>query len=143
MAQTKLKDLRNHLFLALEKLKDAKPEELGNEIARARAVREVAQTVVDCKPGMSKPLLTCWMGDSTVVEARVLLNDANIPTYRTPESAVGAFGYLSSFYQNQQLLQQTPPPLSARRRRVCPRCCSSPTRVVCCACVSDSTGVPD
>jgi len=71
-----------------------------------------AQALVACKPGMSKPLLTCWMGDATVGDARVALNDANIPTYRTPESAVGAFGYLSSFYQNQQLLQQTPPPLS-------------------------------
>ncbi len=71
-----------------------------------------AQAVVDSKPGLSKPLLTCWMGDTSVAQARVLLNDANIPTFRTPESAVGAFGNLSSFYQNQQLLQQTPPPLS-------------------------------
>ena len=71
-----------------------------------------AQAVAACRPGMSKPLLTCWMGDSSVLDARLALNDAHIPTYRTPESAVGAFGYLSSFYQNQQLLQQTPPPLS-------------------------------
>jgi len=71
-----------------------------------------AQAVAECRPSLSKPLLTCWMGDATVAEARVALNDAHIPTYRTPESAVGAFGYLSSFYQNQKLLQQTPPPLS-------------------------------
>jgi acetyltransferase len=71
-----------------------------------------AQAVAECRPHLSKPLLTCWMGDATVAEARVALNDAHIPTYRTPESAVGAFGYLSSFYQNQKLLQQTPPPLS-------------------------------
>ncbi|TAK97676.1 MAG: GNAT family N-acetyltransferase [Aquabacterium sp.] len=73
---------------------------------------DFAKAVVSCKPDLSKPLLTCWMGDDAVADARVVLNDANIPTYRTPESAVGAFGYLSSFYQNQQLLQQTPPPLS-------------------------------
>ena len=71
-----------------------------------------ARAVAGCKPGLSKPLLTCWMGDESVVEARQVLNDAHIPTYRTPESAVGAFGNLSSFYQNQTLLQQTPPPLS-------------------------------
>ena len=40
-------------------------------------------------------------------------NEAAIPTFRTPEAAVGAFGNIASFYQNQQLLQQTPPPLSA------------------------------
>jgi acetyltransferase len=52
------------------------------------------------------------MGDSSVVEARAILNSASIPSFRTPEAAVGAFGNIASFYQNQQLLQQTPPPLS-------------------------------
>ncbi|MDE2432948.1 MAG: bifunctional acetate--CoA ligase family protein/GNAT family N-acetyltransferase [Burkholderiales bacterium] len=73
---------------------------------------DVAQAVVERKKGMSKPLLTCWMGDAAVVAARTVLKEANIPSFRTPEAAVGAFGSLSSFYQNQQLLQQTPPPLS-------------------------------
>ena len=63
---------------------------------------------------MSKPLVACWMGDSSaaVQPARQKLADAQIPSFRTPEAAVGAFGNIASFYQNQQLLQQTPPPLS-------------------------------
>ena len=73
----------------------------------------VARALAEFKPRMSKPLLTCWMGDASVGEARGLLNAAMIPTFRTPEAAVGAFGNIASFYQNQQLLQQTPPPLSA------------------------------
>jgi acetyltransferase len=73
----------------------------------------VAQALADFKPRMSKPLLTCWMGDASVGAARAILNSAMIPTFRTPEAAVGAFGNIASFYQNQQLLQQTPPPLSA------------------------------
>jgi len=52
------------------------------------------------------------MGDASVVAGRGILNEATIPTFRTPEAAVGAFGNIASFYQNQQLLQQTPPPLS-------------------------------
>jgi acetyltransferase len=72
----------------------------------------VAKMLVDLKTKIHKPLLTCWMGDATVGEARALLNSALIPTFRTPESAVGAFGNIASFYQNQLLLQQTPPPLS-------------------------------
>ena len=72
----------------------------------------VAKALADYKPKMNKPLLSCWMGESSVREARVLLNAASIPTFRTPEAAVGAFGNIASFYQNQQLLQQTPPPLS-------------------------------
>ncbi len=73
----------------------------------------VAGALAEFKPRMSKPLLTCWMGDASVGEARSVLNAALIPTFRTPEAAVGAFGNIASFYQNQQLLQQTPPPLSA------------------------------
>ncbi|MCW2311923.1 bifunctional acetate--CoA ligase family protein/GNAT family N-acetyltransferase [Rhodoferax antarcticus] len=72
----------------------------------------IAAAIAGFSRQLSKPLLTCWMGDATVGDARQILNDANIPTFRTPESAVGAFGNIASFYQNQQLLQQTPPPLS-------------------------------
>ena len=70
------------------------------------------RAIADFNRHVSKPLLTCWMGDATVGDARKILNDAAIPTFRTPEAAVGAFGNIASFYQNQQLLQQTPPPLS-------------------------------
>lgn len=73
---------------------------------------EVAQALAEVKHAMGKPLLSCWMGDASVGVARGLLSESSIPTFRTPEAAVGAFGNIASFYQNQQLLQQTPPPLS-------------------------------
>ncbi len=72
----------------------------------------IAQSIVDVKSKISKPLLCCWMGDSSVVSARALISNSTIPSFRTPEAAVGAFGNIASFYQNQRLLQQTPPPLS-------------------------------
>ncbi len=73
---------------------------------------EIAQGLADVKRAMSKPLLTCWMGDTSVGAGRSILKEAAIPSFRTPEAAVGAFGNIASFYQNQQLLLQTPPPLS-------------------------------
>ncbi len=73
---------------------------------------KVASAIAAMKKQINKPLLSCWMGDSSVGESRLLLANANIPTFRTPEAAVGAFGNISSFYTNQKLLQQTPPPLS-------------------------------
>ena len=72
----------------------------------------VAKAVAGLLSTTYKPLLSCWMGDASMGDARVLLNDAGIATFRTPEAAVGAFGNISTFYQNQRLLQQTPPPLS-------------------------------
>jgi len=110
---------------------DASPEQFGQAIAHANHDAGIdgllvvyapkpgvdatayARAVVAAKPSLSKPLLTCWMGDTSVIEARLVLNEAHIPTFRTPEAAVSSFGNLSSFYQNQKLLQQTPPPLSA------------------------------
>jgi acetyltransferase len=71
-----------------------------------------ARALVASRAGSGKPLLACFMGDASVATARRQLAEAGIPNFRTPEAAVGAFGNIASFYQNQQLLQQTPPPLS-------------------------------
>lgn len=73
----------------------------------------VAEVLAEAKQHIGKPLLACWMGDASVVPGREVLRAAEIPNFRTPEAAVGAFGNIASFYQNQQLLQQTPPPLTA------------------------------
>lgn len=72
----------------------------------------VAQALVDMHKSVGKPIFTCWMGDSTVNDARAILNAASIPTFRTPEAGVDAFSNIANHYENQQLLQQTPPPLS-------------------------------
>lgn len=46
--KNKIEDLRNHLFDTIEALKDAEdPTKLAQEIARAKAVVDVAQVVVD------------------------------------------------------------------------------------------------
>ena len=73
---------------------------------------DIAQAMAELKDRLGKPLLCCWMGHASVGEARDVLAQAMIPSFRTPEAAVGAFGNIASFYQNQQLLQQTPPPLT-------------------------------
>ena len=72
----------------------------------------VAQAVGEAFEPAGKPVLACWMGDATSRGARAHLEGRQIPTFRTPESAVDAFHSIASFYRNQQLLLQTPPPLS-------------------------------
>lgn len=72
----------------------------------------IAAAVAEVKKDADKPMLSCWLGDATVGEARALLRAAGIPTFRTPEAAVGAFGNIANYHQNQQLLQQTPPSLT-------------------------------
>jgi len=73
---------------------------------------EVAQAMVEIADQFSKPLLTCWMGDMQIGDSRTLFSHSRIPTFRTPESAVESFYYISTYSQNQRLLMQSPGPLS-------------------------------
>jgi acetyltransferase len=72
---------------------------------------DVARAVAAVFAPAAKPVLACWMGEASVLEAREHLAAATLPVFRTPEGAVDAFHSIASFYRNQQLLQQTPPPL--------------------------------
>lgn len=69
---------------------------------------EVAQTLVEAAAKFSKPLLTCWMGDTQIREGRALFARSRIPAFRTPEAAVEAFSYITAYYRNQRMLKQTP-----------------------------------
>lgn len=81
----------------------------------------VAQVVVQAcaaqpKQQPCKPLLTCWMGEEQVANGRKRLVEANIPHFRTPESAVEAFAYLTQYRNNQKLLMQVPASVEAQPR---------------------------
>lgn len=71
---------------------------------------ESAQAMIDLGNSHSKPLLTCWMGETQVAEAREALARAHKPHFRTPEPAVEVFSHLYAYYRNQKLLMQVPGP---------------------------------
>ncbi len=71
---------------------------------------ETARVVVEAAKSTSKPLLTCWMGEAEVAASRRLFQFSDLPTFRTPETAVEMFANVSAFYRNQRLLLQTPGP---------------------------------
>jgi acetyltransferase len=73
---------------------------------------ESAQALIALANTHSKPLLTCWMGETQVAEAREAFARAHKPHFRTPEPAVEVFSHLSAYYRNQKLLMQMPSPLS-------------------------------
>ena len=71
---------------------------------------EAAQAVVDVLHREPKPaLLTSWVGENTVAEARRLFAAQQVPTYATPEQAVRAFMYMVNYRRNQETLMETPP----------------------------------
>lgn len=81
------------------------PQAMTDPTQAARVVIELAQR-------SDKPLVTCWMGEEQVREARLLFTGAGIPWFRTPEPAVQLFSHISNYYRNQKLLMQTPASLS-------------------------------
>ena len=87
------------------------PQAMTDPTQAARVVIEVAKQT-------DKPIVTCWMGEEQVREARLLFKGAGIPSFRTPEPAVELFSHISNYYRNQQLLMQAPASIS---NQVAPR----------------------
>jgi len=57
---------------------------------------DAAQAVIDACANTGKPVLTSWMGEEDVTEARRLLSKNNIPTFATPEQAIKTHLYMYS-----------------------------------------------
>ncbi|MGE3245664.1 MAG: GNAT family N-acetyltransferase, partial [Beijerinckiaceae bacterium] len=74
---------------------------------------QVADAVVGAVPkNATKPLLACWMGETSVAEGRDRLSGNGIPDFTTPERAVEAFSYLARHSLNRKLALEIPGPLS-------------------------------
>ncbi len=56
----------------------------------------------------SRTVLACWMGFDQAGEEVRELSNAGIPTYETPDKAVGAFVHLVRHRRNQELLMEMP-----------------------------------
>lgn len=57
-------------------------------------------------------ILTNWTGEEAAYQARKIIRKAGLPTYRTPDGAIGAFMHMVEYRRNQRLLQETPKSIS-------------------------------
>ena len=73
----------------------------------ARALVPLAQP----QPYAPPRLMSCWLGDSAVAQARQIFQVAGIPNFDTPEQAVRAFSMLVRYRRNQAELTEAPPAL--------------------------------
>ncbi|BCK87606.1 protein lysine acetyltransferase Pat [Sideroxyarcus emersonii] len=83
------------------------PQAMTKPLESAQVLIDLANTDTH-----NKPLLTCWMGETQVLESRKAFTLAHRPHFRTPEPAVEVFSHLYAYYHNQKLLMQMPGPLS-------------------------------
>ena len=72
------------------------------------AAKAVIQVVKHEKRAAQIPILTNWLGEGAVAEARKLFSEANIPGFHTPEWSVHAFMHMVRYRKNQEMLMETP-----------------------------------
>ena len=77
------------------------PQGAADPVDTAKVVTEISRTT-------AKPILTSWMGEVDVRDARQVLSENNIPAYRTPEQAVRTYMYMYEYSRIMGLLYETP-----------------------------------
>ncbi|MGV1014921.1 MAG: GNAT family N-acetyltransferase, partial [Methyloceanibacter sp.] len=75
---------------------------------------EAAQAVIDAaahaaQPNHLPPILTNWLGEEAVAEARHKFREAGMPTYESPTDAIKGFFYLWQHTKAESELMRTPP----------------------------------
>jgi acetyltransferase len=77
------------------------PTAIASSIEAAQAVSRVASA----KHG---PVLTNWLGSRNAVSARILFDEAGLPTYETPSDAIRGFMHLVQYRKGQQVIAEVP-----------------------------------
>jgi acetyltransferase len=70
---------------------------------------DIARALLPLAANRPARLLSCWLGEDAVDEARRLFRQAGLATYDTPEDAVRAFAMLVTYRRNQAQLLEAPP----------------------------------
>lgn len=81
------------------------PSALGDSLQVAKAV---ADTIAQHPNRHKINVLTNWSGEDSTYQARKHFAHSGLPTYRTPEGAVGAFMHMVQYRRNQKLLHEVP-----------------------------------
>jgi acetyltransferase len=69
---------------------------------------QIAEKLKPYAKGLGKPVLASWMGGAEVAAGEQILNQAGIPSFAFPDSAVRAFNYMWRYSYNVKGLYETP-----------------------------------
>jgi len=69
---------------------------------------DIARACLPLARGISRRLMSCWLGDAAVTQARKLFEEAGVADFETPEDAVRACAMLATWRRNQAMLGQAP-----------------------------------
>lgn len=69
---------------------------------------DIARACLPLVRSHASRVMSVWLGDNAVAQARKLFEDGGIADYATPEEAVHAFAMLQTYRRNQDTLMETP-----------------------------------
>jgi acetyltransferase len=72
------------------------------------SVREIATACAPKLAGGPRPALACWLGAGARQSGDGVPEASLLPSYSTPEEAVGAFQHVVRYHQSQELLLEAP-----------------------------------
>jgi acetyltransferase len=73
----------------------------------------IAEQLKPYARSLGKPVLASWMGGESVAHGEAILNEAGIPSFYYPDTAVRAFNYMWRYSYNLRGLYETPSPNAA------------------------------
>ncbi|MEI6065200.1 MAG: CoA-binding protein, partial [Pseudanabaena sp. ELA748] len=76
------------------------PQAMTNPTQTAEKLKAYSQ--------LGKPLISSWMGGAEIAAGTQILNQANIPTYPYPDTAVRLFNYMWQYSYNLRGIYETP-----------------------------------
>jgi acetyltransferase len=79
-------------------------------ILTPQAMTDPTKTAEELKPyaKLGKPILASWMGGADIEAGTRILNQANIPTFLYPDTAVRVFNYMWKYADNLKSIYETP-----------------------------------
>ena len=77
----------------------------------------VAERLKPYAKSSGKPVLTSWMGGTSIASGEAILNAAGIPTFPFPDTAARAFTYMWRYSYNLRGLYETPALAEGERTR--------------------------
>jgi acetyltransferase len=80
------------------------PTAVADALAVAQAVAAIPR---------NKPILTAWLGEASVQQARAALTADGLPTFATPGEAIDGFTNLVRFRKRREALMEVPPAAAA------------------------------
>ncbi|WP_019657353.1 bifunctional acetate--CoA ligase family protein/GNAT family N-acetyltransferase [Variovorax atrisoli] len=69
---------------------------------------DIARACLPLVRGQASRVMSAWLGDAAVTQARRLFEEAGVADYASPEEAVHAFAMLQTYRRNQEILMETP-----------------------------------